>query len=88
MGVYESFIAKVELSEAILRYAKSLPLPYLMRNIHFPRVSITLWRAGVATVIAMSLGLVVLVIGQGFSSISGVRALEKIALGLILIAAR
>jgi predicted Zn-dependent protease with MMP-like domain len=43
-------------------------------------------RAGVAAIIAMSLGLVVLVVGQGFSSIGVVRALEDIALGVLLAA--
>jgi predicted Zn-dependent protease with MMP-like domain len=39
---------------------------------------------GVAALVAMSLGLVVLVVGQGFSSIGVVRALEDIALGVIV----
>jgi predicted Zn-dependent protease with MMP-like domain len=43
-------------------------------------------RAGVAAIIAMSLGLVVLVVGQGFSSIGVVRALEDVALGVLLAA--
>jgi predicted Zn-dependent protease with MMP-like domain len=41
----------------------------------------------VAALIAMSLGLVVLVVGQGFSSIGVVRALEDIGLGVIVAAA-
>src|SRR6476659_9414977 len=44
-------------------------------------------RVGVAAIIAMSLGLVVLVVGQGFSSIGVVRALEDIALGVVVAAA-
>jgi len=44
-------------------------------------------RVGVAALIAMSVGLVVLVVGQGFSSIGAVRALEDIALGVIVAAA-
>ena len=44
-------------------------------------------RAGVAAIIAMSLGLIVIVIGQGFSSIGVVRALEDVALGVIVAAA-
>jgi predicted Zn-dependent protease with MMP-like domain len=44
-------------------------------------------RVGVAAIIAMSLGLVVLVVGQGFSSIGVVRALEDVALGVIVAAA-
>src|SRR5207245_7341972 len=44
-------------------------------------------RIGLAALIAMSLGLVVLVVGQGFSSIGVVRALEDIALGVIVAAA-
>jgi predicted Zn-dependent protease with MMP-like domain len=43
-------------------------------------------RVGVAAIIAMSVGLVVLVVGQGFSSIGVVRALEDIALGVLLAA--
>jgi predicted Zn-dependent protease with MMP-like domain len=42
---------------------------------------------GVAALIAMSVGLVALVVGQGFSSIGVVRALEDIALGVIVAAA-
>jgi predicted Zn-dependent protease with MMP-like domain len=41
---------------------------------------------GVAALIAMSLGLVVLVVGQGFSTIGAVRALEDVALGVIVVA--
>ena len=44
-------------------------------------------RVGVAAIIAMSLGLVVIVIGQGFSSVGVVRALEDVALGVIVAAA-
>jgi predicted Zn-dependent protease with MMP-like domain len=44
-------------------------------------------RTGVAALLAMSLGLIVLVVGQGFSSIGVVRALEDIALGVIVAAA-
>jgi len=44
-------------------------------------------RAGVAAIVAMSLGLVVLVVGQGFSSVGVVRALEDVALGVIVAAA-
>jgi len=41
----------------------------------------------VAALIAMSLGLVVLVVGQGFSSVGAVHALEDVALGVIVAAA-
>ncbi len=44
----------------------------------------SLRRAGVAALVAMSIGLVVLVVGQGFSSIGVVRALEDVALGVIV----
>jgi predicted Zn-dependent protease with MMP-like domain len=44
-------------------------------------------RVGVAAIVAMSLGLVVLVVGQGFSSVGVVRALEDVALGVIVAAA-
>jgi predicted Zn-dependent protease with MMP-like domain len=43
-------------------------------------------RVGVAALIALSVGLVVIVVGQGFSSIGAVRALEDIALGVIVAA--
>ncbi len=41
-------------------------------------------RVGAAALVAMSIGLVVLVVGQGFSSVGVVRALEDIALGVIV----
>jgi predicted Zn-dependent protease with MMP-like domain len=41
-------------------------------------------RIGAASIIAMSVGLVVLVVGQGFSTIGIVRALEDVALGVIV----
>lgn len=44
-------------------------------------------RVGLAALVAMSLGLIVIVLGQGFSSIGVVRALEDIALGVIVAAA-
>jgi len=44
-------------------------------------------RVGAAALIAMSVGLVVLVVGQGFSSMGAVRALEDVALGVIVAAA-
>jgi predicted Zn-dependent protease with MMP-like domain len=43
-------------------------------------------RAGFAMLVALSAGLVVIVLGQGFSSIGAIRALEDIALGMILVA--
>jgi predicted Zn-dependent protease with MMP-like domain len=43
-------------------------------------------RVGFAALIALSLGLIVLVVGQGFSSIGAVRALEDVALGVIVAA--
>ena len=43
-------------------------------------------RVGVAALIALSLGLVTIVVGQGFSSIGAVHALEDIALGVIVAA--
>jgi predicted Zn-dependent protease with MMP-like domain len=43
-------------------------------------------RVGVAALIALSLGLVTIVIGQGFSSVGVVRALEDVALGVIVAA--
>jgi predicted Zn-dependent protease with MMP-like domain len=41
----------------------------------------------VAALIAMSVGLIVLVVGQGFSSVGVVRALEDVALGVVVAAA-
>jgi predicted Zn-dependent protease with MMP-like domain len=43
-------------------------------------------RVGVAALIALALGLVTIVVGQGFSTIGAVRALEDIALGVIVAA--
>jgi predicted Zn-dependent protease with MMP-like domain len=43
-------------------------------------------RIGVAALIALSIGLIVIVVGQGFSSQGAVRALEDIALGVIVAA--
>jgi predicted Zn-dependent protease with MMP-like domain len=43
-------------------------------------------RVGVAALIALSLGLVVVVVGQGFSTIGAVRAVEDVALGLAIAA--
>jgi predicted Zn-dependent protease with MMP-like domain len=40
-----------------------------------------------AALVAMALGLVVLVVGQGFSSVGVVRALEDVALGVVVAAA-
>src|SRR6204780_2025449 len=51
------------------------------------RASQQLRRVGVSALIAMSVGLVALVVGQGFSSIGVVRALEDIALGVSVAAA-
>lgn len=47
----------------------------------------SLRRVGLAALLSLSLGLVVLVVGQGFSSIGVVRAFEDIALGVIVAAA-
>jgi predicted Zn-dependent protease with MMP-like domain len=44
-------------------------------------------RVGLAALIALSLGLIVIVVGQGFSTIGAVRALEDVALGVIVAAA-
>ena len=51
-----------------------------------PGASNPLRRVGLAALIALSLGLVVIVIGQGFSTIGVVRALEDVALGVIVAA--
>jgi predicted Zn-dependent protease with MMP-like domain len=52
-----------------------------------PSASGHLRRVGAAALIALSLGLVVIVIGKGFSTIGAVRVLEDIALGVIVAAA-
>ncbi len=57
-----------------------------MRSSKPPSPTSPFRRVGVAAIIAMSVGLVVLVVGQGFSSIGVVRALEDIALGVLLAA--
>ena len=43
-------------------------------------------RVGAAALVALSIGLVTIVIGQGFSSVGAVRALEDVALGVIVAA--
>lgn len=43
-------------------------------------------RVAVAALVAFSIGLIVLVVGQGFSSISIVKAVEEIGLGVIFVA--
>ena len=43
-------------------------------------------RVGIAALIALALGLVTIVVGQGFSTVGAVRALEDIALGVIVAA--
>jgi predicted Zn-dependent protease with MMP-like domain len=43
-------------------------------------------RVGVAALIALSLGLAVVVVGQGFSTIGAVRAVEDVALGVVIAA--
>src|ERR1700732_3845160 len=58
-----------------------------MRGPSSPGASSRLRRTGVAALIAMSVGLAVLVVGQGFSSIGIVRALEDVALGVVVAAA-
>lgn len=42
-------------------------------------------RVGVAALLALSLGLVVLVVGEGFSSVGIVKAIEEIALGVLVV---
>ncbi len=44
-------------------------------------------RVGVGVLVALCLGLIVIVLGQGFSSIGAVRALEDVALGVVAAAA-
>ena len=59
-----------------------------MRNPRPPaRPSSHLRRVGVAALISMSAGLVVIVVANGFSTIGAVRALEDVAFGIIVAAA-
>jgi predicted Zn-dependent protease with MMP-like domain len=58
-----------------------------VRGSSSPGASSPLRRVGVAALIALSVGLAVLVVGQGFSSIGIVRALEDVALGVVVAAA-
>jgi predicted Zn-dependent protease with MMP-like domain len=57
-----------------------------MRASRPPANASGLRRVGVAALIALALGLVTIVVGQGFSTIGAVRALEDIALGVIVAA--
>ncbi len=59
-----------------------------MRESFSPRQRATgqLRRAGVAALIALSVGLLAIVVGQGFSTIGAVSALEHIALGVLVVA--
>jgi predicted Zn-dependent protease with MMP-like domain len=57
-----------------------------MRNMAPPGPHGQLRRVGVAALVALSLGLVAIVVGQGFSSIGAVRALEDVGLGVIVAA--
>lgn len=58
-----------------------------MREPQPPGASSHLRRVGVAALLAMCIGLLTLVVAQGFSSIGMVRALEDVALGVIVAAA-
>jgi predicted Zn-dependent protease with MMP-like domain len=49
------------------------------------RASGQLRRTGLAALIALSVGLVVIVVGQGFSAIGVISALEHVALGVIVV---
>src|SRR5215831_11668973 len=51
-----------------------------------PRGARPFRRAGVAALIALSAGLVVIVVAQGFSTIGAVRAVEDIGLGIMVAA--
>lgn len=42
-------------------------------------------RVGVAALVALSLGLFVIVVGEGFSTVGAVKALEEVAIGLIAV---
>lgn len=57
-----------------------------MRAPRSPGASGNLWRILVAAFVALSLGLLVVVLGQGFSTIGAVRVVEDIVLGLAVTA--
>jgi predicted Zn-dependent protease with MMP-like domain len=57
-----------------------------MRRPHSKGAYAQLRRVGVAALLALSLGLVAVVISQGFSTIGIVRALEDVALGVLVVA--
>lgn len=44
-------------------------------------------RVGVAALLALSLGLIVIVVGQGFSTVGVVKAIEEVALGVVVVGA-
>jgi predicted Zn-dependent protease with MMP-like domain len=52
-----------------------------------PRPGGQLRRVGFAAFVAMSVGLIVIVVGQGFSTIGAVRAVEDVVLGVIVASA-
>ncbi|MHB1538243.1 MAG: metallopeptidase family protein [Solirubrobacteraceae bacterium] len=57
-----------------------------MRGQRPPRHTGQLRRVGVAALLALSLGLVVLVLAEGFSSVGVVKAVEQLALGVVFVA--
>ncbi len=57
-----------------------------MREPRQPSAVSHLRRVGVAALIALSIGLAVVVIGQGFSTIGAVRVIEDVALGVVVAA--
>jgi predicted Zn-dependent protease with MMP-like domain len=57
-----------------------------MRESRSPSVFGHARRFGVAALVALSLGVIVIIVGQGFSSIGLVKAVEEIAVGALIVA--
>lgn len=57
-----------------------------MQGARLPRPTGQLRRVGVAALVALSIGLVAVVLAEGFSSVGVVKALEQLALGVLFVA--
>lgn len=58
-----------------------------MPGLRQPHRTGNLRRVGVAALLALSLGLIVIVVGQGFSTVGIVKAIEEVALGVVVVGA-
>jgi predicted Zn-dependent protease with MMP-like domain len=70
-----------------MRRSRQSRSPRVPRSGRAPEARGNARRVGLAALVALSLGLVAIVVGQGFSSIGAVRAAEDIALGVVAAAA-